>query len=130
MGLRDSLKFKGSNSTQILRGQHFTTVSKTEDFLSNNLSLNDFLKHVGYTIKVHFPLEEEILIPDFRPYLRQYMEFEEPIRIITSEHRSINGIYMGINSPRLYEVQDDPAISEEEKISQMGHIAKIMLQHI
>ncbi len=57
MGLRDSLKFKGSNATQILRGQHFTTVSKTEDFLSNNLSLNDFLKHVGYTIKVHFPLE-------------------------------------------------------------------------
>ncbi len=58
------------------------------------------------------------------------MEFEEPIRIITSEHRSINGIYMGINSPRSYEVKDDPAISEEEKISQMGHIAKIMLQHI
>ena len=130
MSYRDSMNFKGSKATQLLRDQHYTTVGVTEDFLDNKIDITEFLKHIDYTIKVHFSLEDVILIPAFSPFLRKYMEFEEPIRIISGEHVSVKGIFNGINKPRIYEGEQDITLTQEEIIGKGGQIAKIMLQHV
>ncbi|MEM3676223.1 MAG: hemerythrin domain-containing protein, partial [Thermoplasmataceae archaeon] len=130
MGYRDSLSFKGSNATQLLRDQHMVTVEMSEGFLENSLGIAEFLKHVDYTVKVHFVLEDTILIPVFRPYLRQYMEFEEPIRIITGEHVSVRSVYSSISKPTTFEGEENIPLSQEEIIGKGGQIAKTMLQHI
>ena len=91
---------------------------------------SDFLKHIDYTIKVHFSLEDVILIPAFSPFLRKYMEFEEPIRIISGEHASVKSMFNGISKPRIYEGEQDITLTKEEIIGKGGQIAKIMLQHV
>jgi hypothetical protein len=82
VSLKDSLSFKGSVATQTIRNQHVKTVEFSEGFLENSIDTEEFLKHVNYPINVHFVLEEEILIPIFRPVLREFLEMEKPIRII------------------------------------------------
>ena len=130
MSYRDSMNFKGSKATQLLRDQHYTTVGITEDFLGNKIDITEFLKHIDYTIKVHFSLEDTVLIPIFSPYLRQYMEFEEPIRIISAEHVSVKSMFNGIHKPRIYEGEQEIAPTQEEIIGKSGQIARIMLQHV
>jgi hemerythrin-like domain-containing protein len=130
MSYRDSMNFKGSKATQLLRDQHYTTVGVTEDFLDNKIDITKLLKHIDYTIKVHFSLEDVILIPAFSPFLRKYMVFEEPIRIISGEHASVKSIFNGINKPRIYEGEQDITLTQEEIIGKGGQIAKIMLQHV
>ncbi|MCL5730785.1 MAG: hemerythrin domain-containing protein [Candidatus Thermoplasmatota archaeon] len=130
MTFRNSLSFKGSNATQLLRDQHAVTVDVSEGFLENSRDIDEFLSHVDYTIKVHFVLEDNILNPAFRPYLRQYMEFEEPIRIITGEHISVRNLYSGINKPITFEGGESIHLTQEEIIGKGGHIAKILLQHV
>lgn len=130
MGYRDSLSFKGSNATQLLRDQHAITVEISEGFLENSRDIGDLLNHVDYTIRVHFVLEDTILIPVFRPYLRQYMEFEEPIRIIKGEHVSVRTLYEGLREPITFEGGENIPLSQEEVIGKGGQIAKILLQHV
>lgn len=130
MKYRNSLSFKGSNATQLLRDQHVVTVEISEGFLENSKDISEFLGHVDYTIKVHFVLEDSILNPVFRPYLRQYMEFEEPIRIITGEHVSVRNLYSGLKRPITFEGDENMDPTQEEIIGKGGQIAKILLQHV
>lgn len=130
MTYRDSLSFRGSNATQPLRDQHAVTVEVSEGFLENSRDIGEFISHVDYTIRVHFVLEDTILIPVFRPYLRQYMEFEEPIRIITGEHVSVRTLYSGLKRPITFEGDERIPLTQEEVIGKGGQIAKILLQHV
>ena len=129
MSLMDNLKFKGSDATQMLRNQHKITVGISEGFIANEVKLEDFVGHVDYTISVHFRLEEEILIPVLSPLLRQYLEFEEPIRIIRGEHVSIKSLYNTLYRSISFEAEDTAATSEEV-LNKSGLIAKTLLQHI
>lgn len=130
MGLSKALTFRGSIATQILRNQHSDTVGISESFLENNLPAEDFLKHVNYLINVHFVLEDQILMPIFRPILREYLEFEEPIRIITGEHVSVRRLYGSIFEPVVLETDAEIKSTPEEVAGKADQIAKILLQHI
>ena len=130
MRYRDALSFKGSNATQLLRNQHIETVDITEGFLENSKDIKELLDHVDYIIKVHFVLEDTILIPVFRPYLREYMEFEEPIRIVTGEHISVRNLYGGLAKPISFEGEQGIPLEQEQIIGKGGQIAKILLQHV
>ncbi len=50
MGLRDTMSFKGSEATQMLRNQHTVTVDICEAFLANAIEIDQILRHVDYTI--------------------------------------------------------------------------------
>ncbi len=126
----DSMNYTGSKATHLLRDQHYPTVGVTEDFLDNKIDITEFLEHIDYTIKVHFSLENVILIPAFSPFLRKYMEVEGPIRIISGEYASVKSMFNGINKPRIYEGEQDISFTHEEIIGKGGQIAKIMLQHV
>lgn len=129
MSLLDTLSFKGSDATQLLRDQHTVTVEISEAFLANNIEINQILSHVDYTINIHFRLEDEILFPALSPYLQQYLEFLEPIRIITGEHISIRSLYTSLNRARSFEAED-PVATREERHAGAEKLARIMLQHI
>ncbi|MEM0157586.1 MAG: hemerythrin domain-containing protein [Thermoplasmataceae archaeon] len=125
----DNLKFKGSNATQMLRDQHKITVGISEGFIANEVKVGDFVGHVDYTISVHFRLEEDVLFPILSPLLRQYLEFEEPIRIIRGEHVSIKSLYNTLYRSISFETEDSSTTSEEI-LNKSGLIAKTLLQHI
>jgi hemerythrin-like domain-containing protein len=130
MGLRDTFAFKGSIATQLLRDQHIETVELAEGYLDNRIEIGKFLKHVDYSIGVHFPLEDEILIPVFRPYLRKYLAFEEPIRVITGEHLTIRRERQLMNRPNITEADVEIEITPEEIYAKCGSIARTLLQHV
>ena len=129
MSLKDTLSFRGSDATQLLRDQHVVTVEISEAFLANGADISQILTHVDYTIEVHFRLEDEILLPALTPYLQRYLEFLEPIRIITGEHMSIRSLYRSLSSVKSFETED-PVATEEEVHAGSEKLAKIMLQHI
>jgi iron-sulfur cluster repair protein YtfE (RIC family) len=130
MSLRDSLTFKGTIATQLLRDQHILTVELSEGFLNNSIDAKKFLEHVDYAIDVHFPLEDNYLIPIFRPFLRKYLEFEEPIRVISGEHATIKRERQLIYRPNITESDEEVEISPDELFGKVGVIAKTLLQHV
>lgn len=130
MSLKDSLAFKGSKATQLLRDQHILTVEFAEGFLDNKIEIQKFIQHVDYSIAVHFRLEDDFLIPVFSPFLRKYMEFEEPIRIITGEHMTIKRNRQLLYRPDIYETDEEAEITAEGLIGKCGIIAKLLLQHV
>lgn len=130
MSLKDSLNFKGSSATQLLRDQHLRTVETSEAFLANNLEPAVLIDHVRFILEVHIPLEDNILIPAFRPYLKKYLEFEEPIRIISAEHRSLMNTYRGIANPVSFEEGTPGVLTSEEIMSRCESISRNLLQHI
>ena len=130
MSLKDSLSFKGSIATQLLRDQHIITVEFAEGYLDNSIDIKKFLEHVDYSISVHFPLEDNFLIPIFRPYLKKYLDFEEPIRVISGEHQTIRRERQLINRPSLNETDEEVEITPDELFGKCGVIARTLLQHI
>ena len=128
--LKDSLSFKGSSATQLLRDQHAVTVDVAEGFLSGGMEYKFFLGKMKYSLDVHFILEDEVLIPVFRPILRKYLEFEEPVRIIVGEHNSIRSSYRSVANPVVLENDEEIRSTEEEIIGKCGAMAKTLLQHI
>ena len=48
MSLKDSLSFKGSIATQLLRNQHIITVEFAEGYLDNSIDIKKFLDRVDY----------------------------------------------------------------------------------
>lgn len=130
MGLKDVLSFKGSIATQLLRDQHVDTVVFSEGFLENKIDLEKFIEHVDYSIAVHFRLEDEFLIPVFSPFLRKYMAFEEPIRVITGEHMTIKRNRQLLYRPHIFESDEEVEITPEELFGKCGIIAKLLLQHV
>lgn len=129
MGLKDSLSFKGTNATQLLRTQHVISVDISEAFLANAIAVKDVLDHVDYTIEVHFKLEDEILLPALSPYLQKFLEFQEPIRIIRGEHVSIKSMYRSVFSARSFE-SEDSVRTQEEVHAATEQLSRTMLQHI
>lgn len=130
MGLEDTLGFRGSMATQMLRDQHITTVRIAEGFIDNHVSTADFLKHTDYSIGVHFPLEDNFLIPIFRPYLRKYLDFEEPIRVITGEHMVIKRERLELTNTRRNEYDEIMEVTPDDLIRKCGVIARTLLQHV
>lgn len=130
MSLKDSLNFKGSVATQILRDQHIRTVEFAEGFLENSVELEKFIEHVDYSIAVHFRLEDEFLIPTFRPYLRRFLEFEEPIRIISGEHITIRRSRKFLYTSTVNSADEEIEVTPEEVFGKCGTIAKTLLQHV
>jgi len=130
MSMKDSLSFKGSMATQLLRNQHITTVEFAEGYLDNSIEINKFLEHVDYSIKVHFALEDNFLIPIFRPYLRKYLDFEEPVRVITGEHLAIKRERQLLFRPNITESDDEIQLSQDELSGKCAIIAKTLLQHV
>ena len=130
MSLKDSLSFKGSIATQLLRDRHIITVEFAEGYLDNSIDIKKFLEHVDYSISVHFPLEDNFLIPIFRPYLKKYLDFEEPIRVISGEHQTIRRERQLIYRPNLNEADEEVQITPDELSGKCGVIARTLLQHI
>ncbi len=130
MGLKDTLNFKGSVATQLLRDQHISTVELSEGFIENSVNMKDFLEHVDYSLTVHFPLEDNYLIPIFRPFLRKYLEFEEPIRVITGEHMTIRRKRQLIFRPGITETDEEIEVTQEELFEKCAEIARALLQHV
>lgn len=130
MSLKDSLTFKGSIATQLLRNQHITTVEFAEGYLENSIDMKKFLEHVDYSINVHFALEDNFLIPIFRPYLRKYLDFEEPIRVISGEHLTIRRERQLLYRPNMTESDEEVQLSQDELSGKCGIIAKTLLQHV
>jgi hemerythrin-like domain-containing protein len=130
MSLKDSLTFKGSIATQLLRNQHITTVEFAEGYLDNSIEMEKFLEHVDYSINVHFPLEDNFLIPIFRPFLRKYLDFEEPIRVISGEHLTIRRERQLLYRPNITESDQEVQLSQDELFGKCGVIAKTLLQHV
>ncbi|QRF75798.1 hypothetical protein Thermo_01304 [Thermoplasmatales archaeon] len=130
MSLRDSLSFKGSVATQALRSQHILTVEFAEGYLDNSIDIKKFLEHVDYSIAVHFPLEDNFLIPIFRPFLKKYLDFEEPIRVISGEHQTIRRERQMLYRPNISESDDEVETTPDELFGKCGVIARTLLQHV
>lgn len=130
MGLGETLGFKGSIATQMLRDQHVETVRLAEGFIGNEVTVSDFLSHVDYSIAVHFPLEDNFLIPIFRPYLRKYLDFEEPIRVITGEHMVIRKERQDLMGKRANEYDEVPNLTADQVAGKSMLIARTLLQHV
>jgi hemerythrin-like domain-containing protein len=113
-----------------LRDQHVATVDVAEAFLSGSMEYKFFLDKVKYSLDVHFVLEDEVLIPTFRPILRKFLEFEEPPRIIVGEHNSIRSSYRSVANPVVFETDEAIRSTEEEIIGKCGTMAKTLLQHV
>ena len=130
MSLKDSLAFKGSIATQLLRDQHITTVEVSEGYLENSVDMDKFIEHVDYSVAIHFPLEDDFLIPIFRPFLKKYLEFEEPIRVILGEHMTIKRNRQLLFRPGVTETDEEVEVSQDELFGKCGNIARTLLQHI
>ncbi|MEM0155649.1 MAG: hemerythrin domain-containing protein [Thermoplasmataceae archaeon] len=130
MGLGDSLGFKGSIATQLLRDQHAETVRLAEGFIGNEVKVTDFLGHVDYSIMVHFPLEDNFLIPVFRPFLKKYLDFEEPIRVITGEHMIIRKERQDLIGRGANEYDEALELTADQIAGKSLLIAKTLLQHV
>ena len=130
MSLKDSLHFKGSIATQLLRDQHVITVEFAEGYLNNSIDIKKFLEHVDYSISVHFPLEDNFLIPIFRPFLKKYLDFEEPIRVISGEHLRIKRERQLMYRPNITESDVEIEVTPDELFGKCGIIARTLLQHV
>ncbi|OWP57499.1 MAG: hypothetical protein B2I17_00325 [Thermoplasmatales archaeon B_DKE] len=130
MSLKDSLSFKGSVATQALRSQHILTVEFAEGYLDNSIDIKQFLEHVDYSIAVHFPLEDNFLIPIFRPFLKKYLDFEEPIRVISGEHQTIKRERQMLYRPNISESDEEVETTPDELFGKCGVIARTLLQHV
>ncbi len=95
MNLLDELDFKGSIATKKLREQHKDTVKITESYLQNK-NLNDLLNHVEDLFKIHFEIEEKIVYPVFEKYLKNYLPYMEPIKMVLAEHNGVRNLYRKI----------------------------------
>ncbi len=107
MTLLDILKFKGGFVTQPLREQHRETVIIIYDFIDAETPYDEYIANLTHILNKHFVIEEEILFPAFKPILDNFMANEEPIRLLTGEHRAIKHIFEYLVKSKTIDTKDD-----------------------
>lgn len=126
--LRDRLEFMGSSATQLLRDQHLQSVDNSEALIANALDSRSFIEHVGFILAVHIPLEDDILIPAFMPYLKECMGDLAPMTVITDEHQGLRTRYEG--ALHLLGNRKAETDAMEELSKRCGKMAEGILGHI
>ncbi|MGC9204612.1 MAG: hemerythrin domain-containing protein [Thermoplasmata archaeon] len=85
--------FTGSIATQPLRDEHRKTYEILEEFQMNRISDESFIEYIEFLLEHHFPLEERILFPAFEPYLKDFLPYMEPIKMVMAEHNGVRNLY-------------------------------------
>ncbi|MVT13552.1 MAG: hypothetical protein GPW16_04645 [Euryarchaeota archaeon] len=85
--------FKGSLATQPLRDEHKKTYEILNGFNNGKVKDEEFIFHIEFLLEHHFKIEEEILFPEFEPYLKEYLPFMEPIKMVLAEHNGVRNLF-------------------------------------
>ena len=74
--------FSGSIATQLLREEHRNTYNILIEYENGKINDEKFIEHIDFLLSHHFPIEEKILFPAFEPFLKIYLPYIEPIKMV------------------------------------------------
>lgn len=108
--------FSGSIATQLLREEHRNTYNILIEYENGKINDEKFIEHIDFLLSHHFPIEEKILFPAFEPFLKIYLPYIEPIKMVLAEHNGVRNLFRKYN--------------ESKNNDFLKQIKDLLLQHI